>query len=153
MKGIHNDAVSLIAALKQATTDAAATTGPISESDGQDILNRIEAVNPTIFDALNAIVAKKPALAALPLGGIVPLVHQDLINLESNTTAFSNALIAQAPVSDSLSWELCMHADRFSCRMISRTRLRSFVTVSPLLLIQPSLLMPLRRKYSCTSYI
>jgi hypothetical protein len=114
MQVIHNDAVSLISALQKGTADASASTDPISESDGQDILNRIKAVNPTIFDALTAIVDKKPALAALPLGGIVPLVHQDLINLQSNTTAFSNALIVQAPVSvscPSKRFRFCPHAN------------------------------------------
>ena len=50
------------------------------------------------MDALKVIVDKKPALEALPIGGIVGVIQQDLNFLYSNTTAFENALIAAAPV-------------------------------------------------------
>ena len=50
------------------------------------------------MDALKVIVDKKPALEALPIGGIVGVIRQDLNFLYSNTTAFENALIAAAPV-------------------------------------------------------
>lgn len=52
---------------------------------------------PVILDALTAIVAKKPAFQALPLGGVPALVKQDLGNLSASTEAFENALIASTP--------------------------------------------------------
>lgn len=58
----------------------------MSEADGSTILTSIQAFQPTIIDALNAIVAKQSALAALPIGGVTALVKQDLIILNGNTT-------------------------------------------------------------------
>ncbi|KAK0212851.1 hydrophobic surface binding protein [Desarmillaria ectypa] len=93
---IHSSATSLISTLQTATTDTTATAA-FSENDGATILASVEAFEPTILDALTAIVAKRPAFQALPIGGIPALVLQDLHNLNSGTTAFSNALIANSP--------------------------------------------------------
>lgn len=72
---------------------------PVSVADGTSILNAITGIQPIIEDSLTAIVAKKAAFQALPVGGIPDLVKQDLANLSSSTTALENALIASAPVS------------------------------------------------------
>ncbi|KAK0461274.1 hydrophobic surface binding protein [Desarmillaria tabescens] len=93
---IHSSATSLISTLQTATTDTTATDA-FSESDGATILAAVEGFEPTILDALTAIVEKQPAFQALPIGGIPALVLQDLQNLDSGTTAFSNALIAKSP--------------------------------------------------------
>ncbi|KAF8157220.1 hypothetical protein B0H34DRAFT_491758 [Crassisporium funariophilum] len=119
---IHSDAVSLGSAIDKGTTDVKvcaeylfsdliikyqqAVPPPISEADGTTILNAVTAFEPTILDALNQIVVKKPAFQALPIGGIPALVKQDLINLSASTSAFEAALIAAAPVS--AFWQLCV---------------------------------------------
>jgi hypothetical protein len=77
-------------------------TGAFSESDGQTIIQSVQAIQPTIISALNGIAAKKPAFDALPLGGVSALVKQDLATLGSDTMAFENALTASAPVSSFL---------------------------------------------------
>ncbi|KAK0195399.1 hydrophobic surface binding protein [Armillaria mellea] len=102
---IHSSATSLISAIQTATTDTTATAA-FSEGDGATILAAVEAFEPDILDALTAIVEKRPAFQGslihqsfrtLPIGGIPALVLQDLQNLNSGTTAFENALIANSP--------------------------------------------------------
>ncbi|KAF5369072.1 hypothetical protein D9758_003054 [Tetrapyrgos nigripes] len=93
---IHNDAVALNSAVGTATTDTT-SNGAFSEADGQSVLSAVEGIEDTILDTLSAIVAKHAAFAALPIGGIPALVLQDLKNLDASTTAFSGALIANAP--------------------------------------------------------
>ncbi|KAK0485787.1 hydrophobic surface binding protein [Armillaria novae-zelandiae] len=93
---IHSSATSLISTIQTATTDTTATTA-FSESDGATILAAVEGFEPNILDALTAIVEKRPAFQALPIGGIPALVLQDLQNLNTGTTAFENALIAKSP--------------------------------------------------------
>ncbi|KJA21575.1 hypothetical protein HYPSUDRAFT_187330 [Hypholoma sublateritium FD-334 SS-4] len=95
---IHTAAVSLISSLVTGTSDVT-STGPVSVADGTTIFNAVQAIAPTIGDALTGIVAKKSSFAALPIGGIPALILQDLTLLRGNTTAFSNALIANAPES------------------------------------------------------
>ncbi|KAJ7152048.1 hydrophobic surface binding protein [Mycena filopes] len=94
--GIHTDATSLITTLNGATTDATAN-GALGEDDARTILTSVEALEPTILDALTDIVVKKPAFVALPIGGLPALIHQDLINLKAATVAFAGVLISTAP--------------------------------------------------------
>lgn len=70
-----------------------------SEEDGTAIIKSIEAVAPTIEDALAQIVAKKPNFTAIPVGGIPKVVKGDINTLFNSTTALADALIAKAPVS------------------------------------------------------
>ncbi|KAK1230748.1 hypothetical protein PQX77_006154 [Marasmius sp. AFHP31] len=93
---IHNSAVALDNSVKKGTTDTQATAA-FSEADGQSILASVQALVPTIQHALQQIVAKKPAFDALPVGGIPALVLQDLRNLNTDTGAFADALIAKSP--------------------------------------------------------
>ncbi|KAJ7121565.1 hydrophobic surface binding protein [Mycena epipterygia] len=93
---IHSDATTLITTLNTATTDVT-STGPLAEADGRTILTSVEAIEPIILDALTDIVTKKPAFAALPIGGIPALILQDLKNLQTATVAFATALVANAP--------------------------------------------------------
>ncbi|KAJ7051307.1 hydrophobic surface binding protein [Mycena amicta] len=93
---IHSDATSLITTLNTATSDAT-NAGAFSEDDGASILASVEAIEPIILDALQDIVVKKPAFAALPIGGLPALIYVDLQNLQNATIAFANALIADSP--------------------------------------------------------
>ncbi|KAJ7676209.1 hydrophobic surface binding protein A-domain-containing protein [Mycena rosella] len=93
---IHTDATTLITTLKTATADVTAN-GALDEADGRTILTSVEAIEPTILDALTDIVIKKPAFAALPIGGLPALILQDLTNLKASTVAFAAALVANAP--------------------------------------------------------
>ncbi|KAJ7727764.1 hydrophobic surface binding protein [Mycena metata] len=93
---IHTDATSLETTLNQGTTDVK-STGTFDETDGNTILNSVEAFEPTILDALKGIAAKEPAFAALPIGGIPALILADLKTLRTDTAAFAQALIAAAP--------------------------------------------------------
>ena len=71
---------------------------PFSDSDGNTILTAVKAIVPTILNALQEIVVKKPAFDGLPVSGIGALVKEDLINLNASTTDFEEALISAAPV-------------------------------------------------------
>ncbi|KAJ7888325.1 hydrophobic surface binding protein [Mycena olivaceomarginata] len=93
---IHTDATTLITTLNGAVTDVTATS-QLSEADGRTILSSVEAIEPTILDALTNIVVKKPAFAALPIGGLPALILQDLKNLKTATVAFANGLVSIAP--------------------------------------------------------
>ncbi|KAJ7488294.1 hydrophobic surface binding protein [Mycena latifolia] len=93
---IHTDATTLITTLNTATADVTAN-GALGETDGRTILNSVEAIEPIILDALTDIVVKKPAFAALPIGGLPALILQDLQNLKVATSAFASALVANAP--------------------------------------------------------
>ncbi|KAJ7260125.1 hydrophobic surface binding protein [Mycena rebaudengoi] len=93
---IHSAATALVTTLNKATADVT-TNGAFSEEDGRSVLDSVEAIAPTIFDALTVIVAKKPAFAALPVGGIPALILQDLKNLKAATVSFAGALVSNAP--------------------------------------------------------
>ncbi|KAF8189495.1 hydrophobic surface binding protein [Mycena galopus ATCC 62051] len=93
---IHTDATTLVTTLQKAVTDVDATS-PLSEADGTTILSAVEAFEPVILDALTDIVVKKPAFAALPIGGLPALILVDLQNLKTATVAFANGLITIAP--------------------------------------------------------
>ncbi|KAJ3576364.1 hypothetical protein NP233_g456 [Leucocoprinus birnbaumii] len=94
---IHTDATNTNSAVQATTSDANTVPTPVSESDGQSILTAIQGIEPIIEDALTAIVAKKAAFQALPVGGIPALVASDLSTLNASTNALENVLIAKAP--------------------------------------------------------
>ncbi|KAF7289854.1 hypothetical protein MIND_01359800 [Mycena indigotica] len=93
---IHNAATPLVTALNTATSDST-STGPLGESDGAAVLAIVTGFQPTILDALTRIVADKSAFASQPISGLPALVHQDLVNLQTATTALANSLLANAP--------------------------------------------------------
>ncbi|KAF7967642.1 hypothetical protein HWV62_45346 [Athelia sp. TMB] len=92
---INTLATTLVTALNTGTTDAQAIAGPVDEADGEAIIASIQAVVPTIEDALTNIVLKKPSFTALIVGDA--LVLQDLQKLNASTVAFENSLVAIAP--------------------------------------------------------
>ncbi|KAJ7637249.1 hydrophobic surface binding protein [Mycena polygramma] len=93
---IHTAAGTLESTLNTGTSDVTAT-GTFSEADGTTILHAVEAIEPTILDALSQITAKQADFAALPIGGLPALILQDLKTLKTDTDAFAAALIAAAP--------------------------------------------------------
>ncbi|KAJ7752474.1 hydrophobic surface binding protein [Mycena maculata] len=93
---IHSAAGTLETALDQATSDVTAT-GPLDEADGTTILNAVEAIEPTIINALTSISTKQADFAAEPISGLSALVLVDLQTLQTDTDGFGNALIANAP--------------------------------------------------------
>ncbi|KAF9459838.1 hydrophobic surface binding protein [Collybia nuda] len=94
---IHSNAVNLKSSIDQGTTDVKATPPPLSEDDAKSILASFETMAETVNDTLAGIMSKKAAIQALPFGGAISLVKQDLDNLNTSTSAFEGALIAQAP--------------------------------------------------------
>ncbi|KAF9041541.1 hydrophobic surface binding protein [Panaeolus papilionaceus] len=94
--GIHNSAVALETTLQTATTHVT-ETGAVNETDGLDILNAVAAFSPNIQHALSEIIVKKPAFAALPIGGLPALIYQDLNKLKTSTGGFATALVTNAP--------------------------------------------------------
>ncbi|KAJ7433195.1 hydrophobic surface binding protein [Mycena latifolia] len=94
--GIHSAATALESTLNQAPTDIIAT-GPVNETEGRIILNMVEALEPTILDALKGTAAKEPAFAALPIGGIPALILQDLVTLKPDAVNLVTALITIPP--------------------------------------------------------
>ncbi|KAJ7752473.1 hydrophobic surface binding protein [Mycena maculata] len=87
---------NLASALKQGTSDIQATSA-LDEADGTTILNAVLAIEPTIINALNGLATKESSVAALPIPGAPGLVLSDLQTLNSDTTAFGNALIVITP--------------------------------------------------------
>ncbi|KAF5324078.1 hypothetical protein D9619_011222 [Psilocybe cf. subviscida] len=95
---VHTDAVAVVGALKTATTDINAND-VFNTPNAQTILTSITNLLPTIKDALDGVVAKKPAFAALPVGNIPPLILLDLKSLQGNTSDFCTALDSRVPAS------------------------------------------------------
>ncbi|KAJ3576360.1 hypothetical protein NP233_g474 [Leucocoprinus birnbaumii] len=93
---IHTSSGTLGTDLGTATTTVK-NNGPVVHPDADTILSAVLAIEPIIDHALSQIVIKKPAFAALPLGGVPALVLSDLISLKAATGSFAAALIAEAP--------------------------------------------------------
>ncbi|KAF8585461.1 hypothetical protein K439DRAFT_1343284 [Ramaria rubella] len=93
---IHDQAGTLETAINTGTTDVQ-NTGAVDETDATSILNAVNAIQPTIIAALDAIITKKTLFEDLPLAGVAGLVKQDLGTLNTDTSAFEAALIAAAP--------------------------------------------------------
>ncbi|KAJ8078076.1 hypothetical protein PM082_000282 [Marasmius tenuissimus] len=95
----RNTIIRLDTSVQTATSDTQATPA-FSQTDGEDILNRVtEVFQPTLIDLLSKIVVKKPAFDALPVGNFPALMLQDLKNLNTHTTNFADALITKSPAS------------------------------------------------------
>jgi len=84
---IHSAAVSLNSSFDTATLEVK-LTGPLDKEDGSRIGLSVERLEPSIFDALGAIVMKKPAFAALPSGDILDVFLSDLKSLQSACRRF-----------------------------------------------------------------
>ncbi|KAG6839794.1 hypothetical protein C0991_011597 [Blastosporella zonata] len=56
----------LVVAVSVFTGDAAIVSPPITDADGQDILNALDVIGPQYVVALQALVDRKEAIAALP---------------------------------------------------------------------------------------
>ncbi|PPQ77993.1 hypothetical protein CVT26_015899 [Gymnopilus dilepis] len=97
---IHSDAVELGSSIDQGTEDTnGVPTKPFSNTDANVILLAVENIQPVILDTLTDIVAKKPAFAGLPIGGVTALILQDLQNLNASTSNLESALISATPTS------------------------------------------------------
>jgi hypothetical protein len=116
------------------------TPSPVAEADGRSILTSVEALEPTIDSALKAIVARKAAFTALPIGGIPALVKQDLSNLSASTAAFETALINSAPVRTVSTYAFIHCTEQKLYRLILRLRPPRSRAESMLHLPPPSLL-------------
>ncbi|KAF8879781.1 hydrophobic surface binding protein A-domain-containing protein [Gymnopilus junonius] len=95
---IHTDAQSLSTTIVKATTDAKnVSPKPFSASDASTVIKALQALEPVVTDVLKGVVVKKAALSALPIGGVVALVKQDLNLLSADTTALAAAVDAVMP--------------------------------------------------------
>ncbi|KAF8586006.1 hypothetical protein K439DRAFT_1659918 [Ramaria rubella] len=93
---IHTQVITLEAAINTGTTDVQ-STGAVDEADATTILNAVEAIQPTIIEALHTFITKKTLFENLPLAGATNLIRSDLSTLNTNTSAFEDALVAKAP--------------------------------------------------------
>jgi len=93
---IHMNAQNVAKAVVQATSDID-STARFDDDDGKTVVTAVQGVKPLIIAALEDITAKKAAFAALPVGGIIDLVENDLTTLNTNTIAFSKALSKAVP--------------------------------------------------------
>ncbi|KAG6810822.1 hypothetical protein H0H92_010180 [Tricholoma furcatifolium] len=96
---VHDDAVTLGNTVDSTTADVESVPLPISDSDGQTILADLQALQPTIDNALSQIVVLLPALEQVNLENLAGLVQEDLANLNTSTFNLAAALIAAAPSS------------------------------------------------------
>ncbi|KAJ7439776.1 hydrophobic surface binding protein [Mycena latifolia] len=94
--GVHSGAGNIVNKLNSATTDAT-NAGNFGEADARTLVNLVRNLEPAIVAALRDIVAKKPAFAKLPIGGIPGLICGDLEKLRDATIAFATALIKKLP--------------------------------------------------------
>ncbi|KAL0577782.1 hypothetical protein V5O48_004210 [Marasmius crinis-equi] len=93
---IHSSAQNLVSTINTATSDVNGTP-TFSEDDSKDILNLFQGLAPDVSSTLQALVSKKPAFDALPLGQASALVKQDLGQLADATKSLESALIDKAP--------------------------------------------------------
>ncbi|KAG6884735.1 hypothetical protein C0993_008646 [Termitomyces sp. T159_Od127] len=66
-------------------------TSKFSDEEGMKILSDFQGMKPTFMDAMQGMVARMPALNALPRGGVTSLVEKDLEDLKSCAEAFITA--------------------------------------------------------------
>lgn len=79
----------------KSTTQDAQNSAPVSETDGQNILNYIKnTLTPNLEGSLSAIEVKKSKFDA---DGLSPTVESDLKQLKSETDDLGAALLAKAP--------------------------------------------------------
>ncbi|KAJ7935182.1 hydrophobic surface binding protein [Mycena leptocephala] len=95
--GIHTAAMTLETTVKQAAADINVATGPLSEADGSTILNSIVALEPTMLDALQQLIAKHLDFVALPVERFAALIRQDLVVCATSEEALAQALFAVLP--------------------------------------------------------
>jgi hypothetical protein len=93
-----------------------------SEGDGKAIFISFKGSALTIIHASSNLVAKKAAIKALPVPGIMGLVQQGLKALESSLDAFENALMASEPVSRNFTLSIWWYSDATVYRMMSRVK-------------------------------
>jgi hypothetical protein len=72
---------------------------PVSEADGETIIEILDSIQPSILNALSDIIPKRNAFDSLPLGGVSALIKQDLGQLCPALESMENALIVVVPVS------------------------------------------------------
>lgn len=82
----------------QATSDVNASDD-FTEDEGAAILAEIQALQPNLIATLQNLDSQHSTFASLPIAGLDAVVESDLNTLNTNTTAFENALLAKAPVS------------------------------------------------------
>lgn len=81
--------------IKSATKDAQGTSGPLSDSDSQSLIDYINnTLEPNIQKAISALEAKKSTFAS---NGLTSTVQGDLKTLKSDTDSYGSALISLAP--------------------------------------------------------
>ncbi|VDB92546.1 unnamed protein product [Peniophora sp. CBMAI 1063] len=93
---IHSDAGTLETAINQATSDTNASDA-FTEDEGATILSAIQNLEPNIIAALQNLDSQHDNFASQPIAGLDAVVESDLNTLNTDTTAFENALLSKAP--------------------------------------------------------
>ncbi|KZV76623.1 hydrophobic surface binding protein [Peniophora sp. CONT] len=93
---IHSDAQTLEGLITKATTDTNASDA-FTEDEGAAILTAIQGLQPNIVTALQDLDSQHDNFASQPIAGLDGVVESDLNTLNTDTTAFENALLAKAP--------------------------------------------------------
>ncbi|KAF7426397.1 hypothetical protein PC9H_008765 [Pleurotus ostreatus] len=93
---IHMNATALVKGLDTWTTTTS-TLGQFDAPQCREQLDIVKTFRPEIEGSLTGIVEKKAAIAALPIGGIVNLIKQDLGLLNAATEKFGNTIITACP--------------------------------------------------------
>ncbi|KAF9002907.1 hypothetical protein BDQ17DRAFT_1305864 [Cyathus striatus] len=70
----------------------------ISETEGQTLLTNVEKLTPIFKDFFNQLILKKPTIQSIPLGNAQSLIREGLINLNTSSNVFENALKSALPV-------------------------------------------------------
>ncbi|KAJ7203533.1 hydrophobic surface binding protein [Mycena pura] len=94
--GVHSATLVLATTVDSATNDVKAA-GVANETDGNTILNSIQAIVPNIEDALTKMSSAKAVAAIAALPGFTAMALSDLKTLNDSATAFADALIAASP--------------------------------------------------------
>ena len=96
IQAIHSDAQTLEGLITQATTDTN-NSDAFTEDEGSTILTAIQALTPNIVTALQNLDSQHDNFASQPIAGLDAVVESDLNTLNTDTTAFENALLSKAP--------------------------------------------------------
>ncbi|KAF9256078.1 hypothetical protein L218DRAFT_1007821 [Marasmius fiardii PR-910] len=92
---VHTDLQNLAAAIDTTAGDMEPCPAPFTDDLFNNLLSAVQAIVNQETTAMNDLIAKKPAFDAV--GGISPVIKQDLDNLYASSVALEGLWLARAP--------------------------------------------------------
>ncbi|KAG7087003.1 hypothetical protein E1B28_012982 [Marasmius oreades] len=92
---VHTDLQGVISAIDTTAADMEPCPAPFNDDLFQNLLSSVQTIISQESQAMNDLVAKKPAFDAV--GGVSPIFKQDLDNLRASSVVLENVWLARAP--------------------------------------------------------